>query len=106
MFPFGIGFWFRFRFGIVNWILICDFDLRGWILLTWDSEFGMWDLEVCFGEFVACVWELLITSFQNARLTKQSVAVGGFGNELLHLTFLVHLSRSPRNPPFVFCFGF
>ena len=48
----------------MSWILICDFDLRGWIRLPWDSEFGIWDLEECFGEFVACVKELLITSFQ------------------------------------------
>ena len=48
----------------MSWILICDFDLRGWIRLPWDSEFGIWDLEVCVGEFVACVWELLITALQ------------------------------------------
>ena len=53
------------------------------------------------------------------RLKNICEAVGGFGSELLHRTFLLDLSRLPRNPPFVvvvlcvlnlglafeFCFG-
>ena len=35
------------------------------------------------------------------RLKNICEAGGGFGSELLHRTFLVYLSRSPRNPPFV-----
>ena len=35
------------------------------------------------------------------RLKNICEAVGGFGSELLHRTFLVDFSRSPRNPPCV-----
>ena len=37
------------------------------------------------------------------RLKNTCEAVGGFGSELLHRTFLVDFSRSPRNPPCVDC---
>ena len=37
----------------------------------------------------------------HGRLKNICEVGGGFGSELLHRTFLVDLSRSPRNPPFV-----
>ena len=63
-----VSVWNRVLVQILIWDCELDFDLGfGFgirILLTRDSEFGIWYLELCFGEFVACVSELLITSFQ------------------------------------------
>ena len=75
---------------------------------AFDLGFCIWDLglELCFCEFVVRALAFGIKLFQECQKTKQSGAVGGFGNELLHLSFLVDLFRSPRNPPIVFCFSF
>ena len=98
---------------------VSDFDLGLWVgfwfvISIWGVGFFWLGIRnLGFGIWRCALVSLLLVSgncwlhrSRNARLTKQSVAVGGFGNELLHLTFLVDLSRSPRNPPFVFCFGF
>ena len=98
---------------------VSDFDLGLWVgfwfvISIWGVGFVWLGIRnLGFGIWRCALVSLLLVSgncwlhrSRNARLTKQSVAVGGFGNELLHLTFLVDLSRSPRNPPFVFCFGF
>ena len=75
-----------------------------WDLDAFDLGFGIWDLglELCFGEFVARAWAFGIKSFQECQKTKQSGAVGGFGNELLHLLFLVDLFAHPATLQLLF----
>ena len=102
-----VSVWNRFLVQISIWDCELDFDfgfgLGIRILLTWDSDLGIWDLELCFGEFVACVSELLITSFQECpRQNKvwRSEALGmNYVMRRFWLTFLAH----PATLHFCFC---
>ena len=97
---------------VLIWIWDCElgFDfwcwLGIWMLLPWDSKFGIWVWSCALVSLLFVPGHLAINHSRNVRKTKQSGAVGGFGNELLYLSFLVDFFRSPRKPPIVFCFSF
>ena len=105
-------------FSILIWVLVmiwiwdCElgfdfgFILKILMLLTWDSEFGIWVWSCALVSVWFVSGHLGFNCSRNDRKAKQSGAVGGIGNELLHLSFLADLFRSPRNPPIVFCFSF
>ena len=75
------------------------------MLLTWDSEFWIWVWSCALVSVWFVPGHLGLNRSMNVRKTKQSGAVGGFGNELLHLSFLFDIFRSSRDPPIVFLFS-